>query len=66
MRRRCSMNIVNCSSSDVHGTLESKRHIRSPDIVVNGLWQTHHIQAFLPEKIGCFLRSVATQDHQTV
>ena len=60
------MNAVNGICGNIYGTLESKSHVCSKDIVVNRLRKMNDVQAFLSQKIGCFLGSVSSQDYQTV
>ena len=32
---------------DIHSALESERHIRSPEIVIDGLRKSDHVESFL-------------------
>ena len=62
----CCMDAVNGIGCDLQRTLETKGHVCSPDIIINSLRKMDDIQAFLTEKIGCFLCSVSTENHKTV
>ena len=42
-----------------------KGYIGSPEVIIDRLRKGYHIQAFLPQEIGCFLASVSAQHHQT-
>ena len=63
---RGGMNTVDRIAGDIDGTLKSKGHIRSIDVIVNGLWKMDHIQPFLTQKIGCLLCTIAPQNDQTI
>ena len=58
------MNAVNRIGGYIHGALESKGHIRSPQIIVNGLGKGDYIESLLAEKVGGLLASISSQHHQ--
>ena len=60
------MDTVNTVRCDIHCTLESKGHVGTPDIIIDGLGEMDDIESLFTQKIGCFLCSVAAQDHQAV
>ena len=60
------MDAVNGVGGHVHGALETKGHVRTPQIVVNGFGQGDHIESFGPQEIGGFVGSVAAQDDQAI
>ena len=66
MGSRCRMNAIYAVRRYLNGTLKTKGLIGAVDVVINCLWQMDHVQAFLAQKIGCFLSSVTTQDHKAV
>ncbi len=51
---------------DINRTLESERHICSPEIIVNGLRQCNDIQTFLTEQVRCLVRPVSSEYHKAV
>ncbi len=60
------MDIVDGVRGDIHGALEAEGHVRSPEVIVDGLGQSNHIQSFLTQQIGRLVGAVAPEDHQTV
>ena len=37
------MDTVDGIGGDIHGALEAEGHIRSPEIIINGLWEAHYV-----------------------
>ena len=62
----CGMDAVDALRRNVHGALKAKRHICSPDIIVDRLGKMNDIQTLLAQKIRRFLGSVAAQNDQAV
>ena len=63
----CSgMYAVYGSSGHIHRALETKGHVGSPQIIVNGLGQGHHIKALCTQEVRGFMGAVSSQDHQAV
>src|SRR5699024_6882402 len=60
------MDTVNGVRRDVHRALETERHIRTVDIIINGLGKMDDVQPLFSQKIGCLLGSVSSQDHKAV
>ena len=60
------MNAVDCIRCDIDGTLKTKGHIRSINIIVNGLREMNDIQPLFPKQVCRLLCSVTAQDDQTV
>ena len=58
------MNAVNRMCGNIRCTLKTKRHICSPDVIVNRFWQGKDMQSFLPQKIRCFMGSISSKNHQ--
>ena len=56
---RSGMNAVNGICCNVNRTLETEGHIRTPQIIINGLGQGYHIQAFFTKKICGLVGAVA-------
>ena len=63
---RCGMYAIDAVCCDIHRTLKTKRHIRTPKVIINSLRQRHDIQAFLTQHICCLMGTVTTQDHKAV
>ena len=61
----CGMDTVNGIGRNLHCTVKSEGHIRSPEIIINGFGQGNHVKALLAEEIGCFLASVSAENDQT-
>ena len=57
---------VDCIGRNVNRTLETECHIRSINIIVDGLWQMDDVQSLFTQQICCFLCSVSPEDHQAV
>ena len=53
-------------SGDIHRRVEAEGEIRAVNIVVDGLGQTDHVQAFFTEQVGGLVGAVAAQRDQTV
>ena len=51
---------------NIHGCIESESHIRSPDIIVDGLGYTNHIQSQLREEVGGLLCPITSDADQTI
>ena len=51
---------------DVHGRLEAERHLRAPEVVVDGLRQRHNGNAVLRKQVCRLVRAVAAKDDQAV
>ena len=51
---------------NVDRALEAKGHIRSPEIVVDGLGQRYNVQAFLTQQVRCLMCAVAAENYQAV
>ena len=62
----CCMNPINRIGCNIHCTLKSKCHIRSPEIVVDRLRKCHNIQSLFTQQIGSLMRSISAQYHKTV
>ena len=62
----CGVDTVENIGRDVHSALESKGSVCSPQVIVNGLRQRHHIDPLLAQEIGCFMGPIASQNDQTV
>ena len=60
------MNTVDGICRNVYRTLESERHIRSPQIIIDRLWKCNDIQPFLPQKIRRLMRPVSSKDHKAI
>ena len=60
------MDAVDHVRRDINRALESERHIRSPQIIVDRLGQRHHIQPLFAQQVCRLVSPVSTQDHQTV
>ena len=60
------MDPVDRICGDINRTLESKRHVRSPQIIVDGLRKSDHVQAFLAEHVRSLVSSVSSKYHKTV
>src|SRR5699024_1194024 len=60
------MDTVNGVRRDIHRALETERHIRTVDIIVNGLGKMNDVQSLFSQKIGGLLGSVSSQDHKAV
>ena len=60
------MDAVDGVGGDIHRALETERHIGAPKVVIDRFGQANHVEAFLAEQVGGFLRSVAAQHNQTV
>ena len=52
------MDTVNGIRCNIYRTLETEGHIRSPQIVVNGLGQGYHIQPFCAQEVCGLMGSV--------
>ena len=66
MRRSCGMDTVNGIGRNVNCTLETEGHICAINIIIDGLRKMNNIQPLLAKKIGCLLRTIASQDNQAV
>ena len=62
---RC-MDLVDSRSGNVDCRLEAEGHLRSPEVIVNGLGKGDHIQAFLAEQVGCLGGAVSAAHDQAV
>ena len=51
---------------NIHCTLETKGHICSPQIIIDGLGQCYDIKAFFPQKIRCFVCAITTKNDKAV
>ena len=40
----CCVNTVNCLSSNIYCTLETKCHICSPEVIINCFWKGDNIK----------------------
>ena len=60
------MDTVDAIRGDIHCALETKGHIRAPDIVVDGLGERDNIEPFFAEQIGCLMGTVAAEDYQAI
>ena len=60
------VDLINGVCGYIHRTLETKGHIRSPQIIVNGLWKRDDVQAFFSQHVCRLMCAVASQDHQAV
>ena len=60
------MYVINNLRCNVNSTLEAKCHISSPKIIVDSLWKRYHIQSLFTQEVGCFLRTIATENHKAV
>ena len=47
MGGRGGVNAVDGVCGDIHSALESESHVRSPEVVIDGLRKTDHIESFL-------------------
>ena len=66
VRSCCGMDTVNTVRCDINCTLESKGHVGTPDIIIDGLGEMDDIESLFTQKIGCLLCSITAQDHQTI
>ena len=66
MRRSCGMDTVNGIGRNVNCTLETKGHICAINVIIDGLRKMNNIQPLLTKKIGCLLRTITSQDNQTI
>ena len=66
MRCCCRMNTIDRICRNIHCALESKSDIRSPDIIVNRLWQSNYIAPLFMQKVCCFVCAITTQDNKTI
>ena len=66
MRSRCCMDLVNALCCNINCTLEAKRHICSPQVIVYRLWQSYDIQSLFTQQIGSLMCSITTKNHKTV
>ena len=41
------MDAVNGMCRDIQGTVKTKRHVSSPDIIIDGFGKGNHVEAFL-------------------
>ena len=64
-RRRC-VNTVNGAGCNVNRTVKAEGHIRSPQVVVDGLGERYHVKPLLGKQVGGFVRAVATEDNKAV
>ena len=55
-RRMDPVDRIGCN---IHGALKAKRHIRSPQIIVDRLRERDHIQPLLPEQVCCLMCTVS-------
>ena len=62
----CGMDSVNRVGCNIHRTLESKRHIGSPEVIINRLRQCNYIQSLFSQKIGCLMSSVSAKYNKAV
>ena len=60
------MDAVDCICSNIHCALETKRHISSEDIIVDGLRKMDDVQPFFTEKVCSLLCTISTKDHEAV
>ena len=60
------MDSVDCFGCDIYCTLETKRHICSPEIVVDRLRKRNHIQTFFSQQIRSLMCSITSKDYQTI
>ena len=60
------MDAVDAFRRNINGRLITEGQIRAIDIVIDCLGQMDDIQSLFPQKIRCFLCSVAAEDHKTV
>ena len=60
------MDAVDCICSNIHCALETKSHISSEDIIVDGLRKMDDVQPFFAEKVCSLLCTIATKDHEAV
>ncbi len=65
MRRSRRMDTVNRLRSNVYCTVETKGHLRPPQVIVNGFWKGNNVQPLFPQEVCCFLASVSSQNNQT-
>ena len=41
--RGSGMDTVDGIGGDIHGALEAEGHIRSPEVIINGLWEAYYV-----------------------
>ena len=66
VRERRGMDGIDDFHGDVHGRLEAERHLRAPEVVVDGLRQRHNGNAVLRKQVCRLVRAVAAKDDQAV
>ena len=60
------MDPVNSICGDIHGALEPKGHLRSPEVIVYRLRERDHIQPFFAQHMRRLMRSVPPKHYQAV
>ena len=60
------VNTVDGIRCNVHGALETKGHVRPPQVIVNGLGKGDDVQSLRPQKISRLMRPVSAKDHDAV
>ena len=60
------MDTVDRICSNVHSALETKGHIGSVNIIIDGLRQMDDVQSLFTKKIGCLLCAVSSKDYKAV
>ena len=57
---RCGVDAVDGIRCNIHCTLETEGHISTPQVIVDGLWQGHDIQAFLAQQVCGLVSTITT------
>ena len=66
MRSRRGMDVVDRCRGNIHRALEAECHVRSPEIIVDGLGQRNHVESFFLQQIRRLMRSISAQNHKAV
>ena len=66
MAIRRSMNPIYHIRSNIDGCMKSKSNVCSPDIIINRLRQSDHIQSFFRQQVGRLMRAISSQSHKTI
>ena len=60
------MDTVDGFRGNIDCAVETERHIRTENIIIDGFGQMDNVQSFLPQKVGTLLGAVSAQNHQAV
>ena len=62
----CRMDPVDRICCNVYSTLEAECHIRSPQVIVDGLRQCDDIEPFFSQKVGRLVCAVSSENNKAV